>query len=379
MILEGRERASHSSVSITEETIEEILLRLAVKSVVRFRCVSKSWKSLFHNSSFIFKHTTIAINRSRKNHTLLTTNGKHRSDIEYRKYSEKDDSFVCQEIFSTPPIIKWDGNDQQQCCGGLIYLSFPRGDCVLWNPVLRKQFRVPDPVPYVSSRRTVGLWYDENKNDYKMIYLDHEAKTTKVYELSKNEWRGIATTPPGNIFSARPVFVHGSLHWIGVKRLTYYWFVVVFDTSSEVFKEMELPFSCVLIGKTFPLIMLAQLGDSLSFIYGTANPAVWDIWRMREYGVSASWIKHFTINMGYRVLSPSRSGIALTLRKVNEIIAVVGKEVLVFNVHNETPVSCHSFDSPLNSVDYRFDFAETLALLDYPLVNIDESTDESSA
>ncbi|KAL5787349.1 hypothetical protein ACOSP7_004298 [Xanthoceras sorbifolium] len=43
-------------VKLPEDMIIEILSILPVKSLIRFRCVSKSWYALVRSSSFISKH-----------------------------------------------------------------------------------------------------------------------------------------------------------------------------------------------------------------------------------------------------------------------------------------------------------------------------------
>ncbi|KAL5769476.1 hypothetical protein ACOSP7_013630 [Xanthoceras sorbifolium] len=43
-------------VKLPEDMIIEILSILPVKSLIRFRCVSKSWYALVKSSSFISKH-----------------------------------------------------------------------------------------------------------------------------------------------------------------------------------------------------------------------------------------------------------------------------------------------------------------------------------
>ncbi|KAL0007208.1 hypothetical protein SO802_008710 [Lithocarpus litseifolius] len=59
--------------SLPEELVEEILAWLTVKSLVRFKCVKKSWSALFQTPTFIAKH--LRYNQSKtKNHpnpTLL--------------------------------------------------------------------------------------------------------------------------------------------------------------------------------------------------------------------------------------------------------------------------------------------------------------------
>jgi hypothetical protein len=48
--------ASGSAVSLPDEMVEEVLLRLPVKSVIRFRAVCRSWSAMFSSEEFCSLH-----------------------------------------------------------------------------------------------------------------------------------------------------------------------------------------------------------------------------------------------------------------------------------------------------------------------------------
>ena len=52
---------NHNSLFIPQEIINNILIRLPVKSLLRFQCVCKHWKTLIKNPSFISHHLHFSI------------------------------------------------------------------------------------------------------------------------------------------------------------------------------------------------------------------------------------------------------------------------------------------------------------------------------
>ncbi|KAJ0016541.1 hypothetical protein Pint_09685 [Pistacia integerrima] len=58
-------------LELYEELIVGILLRLSVKSLLRFRCVSKFWRDLIDNKYFINMHYQQSINSNTNFHLLF--------------------------------------------------------------------------------------------------------------------------------------------------------------------------------------------------------------------------------------------------------------------------------------------------------------------
>ena len=86
VLAKAKERGSSNMPNLTKtlplELIREILLRLPVRSVLRFKCVCKSWLSLISDPQFAISHYDLAAAPSHR--LLLRT---------YRFYVESNDEF----------------------------------------------------------------------------------------------------------------------------------------------------------------------------------------------------------------------------------------------------------------------------------------------
>src|ERR1044072_3199964 len=69
---------------LPEELIVEILLRVPARSLLRFRCVCKSWKTLISNPQFVKDHTNITISDTSITYQRLaySTNDEYRFKLE---------------------------------------------------------------------------------------------------------------------------------------------------------------------------------------------------------------------------------------------------------------------------------------------------------
>ncbi|CAA2975339.1 F-box kelch-repeat At3g23880-like, partial [Olea europaea subsp. europaea] len=81
---------------IPEAMIIKILLRLSVKTLLRFKCVCKSWCSIITSCSFIYEHLDMALADNRKARLLV---------MQY--YPETSDFFLfTNDQLTTPTHFK---------------------------------------------------------------------------------------------------------------------------------------------------------------------------------------------------------------------------------------------------------------------------------
>jgi hypothetical protein len=183
---------------LCEDLMIEILSRLPVKSLLRFRCISKSLKSLISNPIFVKLH----LQRSQKNINLLLKFTYYLRTISL----VRDSLSTIVEDFDFGSKLK--NFNVVGSCNGLVCLvaeySFKRTRYLvcLWNPSTNsKSYKACS----VHSKNTFhsfpmfGFGYDSLSDSYKVIivhfknsknYVSIESEVN-VYDKRHNCWRNI--------------------------------------------------------------------------------------------------------------------------------------------------------------------------------------------
>ncbi|KAJ0903537.1 putative F-box domain-containing protein [Helianthus annuus] len=247
------------SDDIPFELQEEIIKRvLPVKSLIRFRSVSKQWKSLIDSSEFITHHTLN--NKTQPQHLLvryITRATGHRvvsPDAclpEYKYVSIVDDDSFPHHNFSpvVPPTVKLHALPfMLDCSHGLVCLYGWTRDpvnrkklVVVWNPLIGKSvcIEIPDRV-----RSVIGFGVCPKTSDPKIVklscFIDSEAKAkAEVFTLSSGAWRSVPMNIPfKSLHFWNPQVVRdGVIHWLTYEKITYKHRFYLFDLASEKFGE----------------------------------------------------------------------------------------------------------------------------------------------
>ncbi|XP_021848420.1 F-box/kelch-repeat protein At3g06240-like [Spinacia oleracea] len=255
-----KKRVPDHEIHIPTELLTEILARLPVKTLLRFRCVCKLWCSLIDSQDFIDMHLRLFQNNRSKTHLLVMeeiyrANGEEctfairRADT-LRKTAHLHTSNNSYQIIAT--------------CNGLVLLweriSSGGSDLRLWNPSIRKALLLP-ACPSEHERHPLLLGFSPFSNDYKLVvfrYNDGLAQDVSmsiaVYSLRNHSWKVNVNriNVPLSFMRGFPtqgdrVFCRGAIYWIGrdpylrkVKgnQKTH---LVSFNFDSEDFISVELP------------------------------------------------------------------------------------------------------------------------------------------
>ncbi|KAH7865359.1 hypothetical protein Vadar_005606 [Vaccinium darrowii] len=245
--------------NLPPEIMVEILLRLPVKSLLRLRCVCKSWRSLISQRKFAKTHLSLAssINPDYTHHRLLITNINH--DYTYQGFLSTDVLSVVLScsLYSilNDTVVQLDYPLRRDSCvgyRGVIILGGCDGlMCIktgrtlfLWNPSTRKSKRLPS-VNMPTDRVVYGFGRDASIDDYKVVGfgIDFEVK---VYTVRTDSWRRIGDFPHGHLLPHRyrsGVFVNGALHWIvcGKTSGIIVGIIVSLDLATETYGELLKP------------------------------------------------------------------------------------------------------------------------------------------
>ncbi|OMP08780.1 hypothetical protein COLO4_06128 [Corchorus olitorius] len=238
------------------DIITDILCRLPVEELLRFRSVSKPWCSLIDSPNFIKLH----LSHSLKTQTNLSLILKD-SDF----YSVNLDSLQTAQKINHAP----DGKQTQilGSCNGLLALLNPNDKIV--------QFL--------------------GKGD------ESFSSEVKVYSLKTNSWRRVKDFPFCVKYEGDPgILVSNALHWVASKKSGFLGksFVVAFDLGTEDYHRVHLP---DFLDEGIQLDV-AVFQDCLIVNHWEIFSV--DIWMMKKYGVKESWTKFVTLeNFGQTIPS----------------------------------------------------------------------------
>ncbi|KAI8558434.1 hypothetical protein RHMOL_Rhmol04G0093100 [Rhododendron molle] len=352
------------------ELVIEILARLPVVSLLRFKSVCKSWYSLIKSTSFVTKH----LNHRKNKHI----------GIYYRDY-QKERYFICRDDdqcgreyselefpYKTPSADFMIAGS----CNGLLCMwedsSWDKSTIIVWNPSMRKLVTLPKPP--LARMCVLGFGAHPTTHEYKVVRIvcqtypyQHELQPyVELYTQGTGSWRGLGSTFPLHCFidithEASQAFVSGAVNWIaedprvsvGYRRL-----IVSFDMSTETFSVMILP--PALADRERRSLSVTLFRESLAMLCGQQRDK--DdccIWVMKEYGVPESWTKLFSFRLDWPVY-PKRT---LGFMKHNEVlVSTIDNRLLSYDIGTKALVDTGIRGDPSS---FHFEpFVESLVLVE---------------
>ncbi|CAH8361997.1 unnamed protein product [Eruca vesicaria subsp. sativa] len=319
-----------SPPNLPPEMMEEILLRLPVKSLKRFKCVCTSWRSLISETVFTLKHALMleaskATTCKKSPYGVITTSRYHlKSCCVHSLYDEP----VATVHEHDGELLGRDYYQVVGTCNGLVCFHVDYNKSFyLWNPTIKLQKRLAGSDLETRDEVVVnyGFGYDESEDDYKIVALlqqRHQLKTEAlVYSTRQKLWRSTCF-PCGLVLANKSrsgIYINGTLNWAATHSSSSISTVISYDMSRDVFKVLRGPGCCK--GGCFTLT-LGDLRGCLSMVC-YCKGANADVWVMKEFGEGESWSKLLSIpgltefvrplwiSRGLVVLLEFRSGLAL--------------------------------------------------------------------
>lgn len=300
------------STYLHEDVVVEILSRLSVKTLLRFRCVCKSWCALIRNPKFISKQFHFSNNANNKDARFMVPHQPNLQDnpilsllcFRNEKEPSNDLASVSVSVSSLNLDVLFHYNQSSMVlgpCSGIYFhycLSVNRiYPFILFNPATREIHTLPRCSIHSLSQANFGFGLDPKTNDYKVIRIAwmNTKSRVEIYNLSCNSWRELGAPVPSVAFvHFETLCIDEFIYWLAYevepspKRV-----ILSFDMSNEVFHTITLP----VFDKTKNR-SLAVLNESLALVVydGLSKPEnSYEIWVMNKYGGAAScWTKQFT-------------------------------------------------------------------------------------
>ncbi|XP_050208718.1 F-box protein CPR1-like [Mercurialis annua] len=337
--------AAASDVPI--DVICDILSYLPVKSVLRFRCVSKSWYSLINDSHFKKSHL-------HQSHDQVLVS---RSPDEHYSFHVGPffDDIVSGESTPTELLLTRIPNPQicnrmkfLAACDGLLLVRNCDNDLLTLSNPSTGQFRnlqdIKDDFPSSEGIHCYDFGYDSSTDDYKVLLRretlirsekgNNMRRENNILSVKTNSWHKVKqfTMSCGK----RAVNLNGSLNWLRrhygateqVWKSGVMPKIVSFSLANETLTEMEHPYYY----EYFTVMDMSVLKGCICLIVIGESTGSFTIWLMKEFGETSSWTKVITLPK-LRVLNAT----LLTVNHMNKTVfgierrGVNGVDLLILN------------------------------------------------
>nr|ABR18783.1 class S F-box protein [Nicotiana alata] len=307
---------------LPEDLVFCMLLRCPVKSLMRFKCISKVWYHFIQSTTFINLHlnrtTSVENEFILFKHSIKEDTGEFKNVLSFLSghdngalnplFPDIDVSYMASNCSCTFfPLIG--------PCNGLIALT-DTITTILINPATRN-FRLLPPSPfgcpngYHRSVEALGFGFDSIANNYKVVriseifwnpvydYPGPRESKVDVYDLSIDSWRELDHVQVPLIYwlPCSETLYNEVVHWFASTDLSLV--ILCFDMCTEIFRNIKMPDTFIFDNAEFYGLVI--LSESLTLICYpnpiSINPIqeLTHIWVMKEYGVSESWFLKDTI------------------------------------------------------------------------------------
>ncbi|XP_023910064.1 F-box/kelch-repeat protein At3g23880-like [Quercus suber] len=271
---------------LPEEVVLQILYKIPVKSLIRFRCVSKSWNSLITSSAFIHSHLTPSLSLPSNSDKLIVKDYDYRNEVvTYKFIHDENNDYSLHQHVEFP--LRDGGYTYLQLIGSVngLFCLFESEQIILWNPYIRKFITLPKPLPktyrpiaWTYSYR-YGFGFDPRNNDYKVVRMSERSKAkpplVEVYSLKEGSWRrktsAATLLKPGIAFEGQSAMaaLNGAVHFR--------------HCQSKLREKLEFD--------------IFGFRGSLSVVCYEPPHRSCSIWVMKKYGVVKTWSKLFTVDL----------------------------------------------------------------------------------
>ncbi|KAK2635921.1 hypothetical protein Ddye_030713 [Dipteronia dyeriana] len=294
LVIETMEQSSASTRSIPRAIILEILAKLPLKSVVRFRCVSKFCNSSAITPSFVKSHTT---NFPIKPIGLLITCSARLQSGQLFFYADYNGGSAVPLLTIPPRFSRY----TTKSLNGLLCLDF--GICAqICNPSTRQAFTLPVVVPVNSPSASSTYFcvnsfgFDPLTKQYKVLNswkIPGEDPEYRVFTLGTDQsWRLVKGGP--SYYSQREsICIDGIIYFrcwtstcISSKAV-----LVAFDVGKETFQVIQIPDEISVDDKkSTDLIAFAGNPAIVSYnhIYDDEGSSLLIVWSVKD----SIWDKH---------------------------------------------------------------------------------------
>ncbi|XP_055962280.1 F-box protein CPR1-like [Mercurialis annua] len=339
--------ANQERTPFTQEMITGVFLQLPVKSLKRFKSLSKSCYSIINSQDFINAHLKNSANQ-------LLVRRFHYPTGSYFSLSLMDYSDTEPAIFREIPIPFLHSLERYPrivgSVNGLLCLDISPihgSEFILWNISTEQYVILPRPEFKIDDFKNpiwmaaTGFGYNQESDDYKLVRIvlfdcDHKPIRAEVYSWRTNSWRILDFDEKIVDFSISEgeTAVHlndGCLYWLanGIGDSVDRKYIISFDLGSETFNRINIPensgaFCAKVLEFRNSLALVFYPAAYVHPGYGSSANEI-ELWVDSDYGDAddtnryKQWVRVFRVTMD---LSSAEMGCPICVHNDDEEVVV---------------------------------------------------------
>ncbi|XP_058756991.1 F-box/kelch-repeat protein At3g23880-like [Vicia villosa] len=282
---------------VPDELVTDVLSRLAVKPLMRFRCVRKSWNSLISDPTFV----KLILHRSSQYDYFTLVSAIDFSVVSFTLYPFFKNFPIS---FTLPKDPYYQLNTAVGCCNGLLCMvgsSWLNGNIeswfCIWNPITRTMSeRFGSFYDDLTTRFNFTFGCDKSNSTYKVVTVTRT--NVRVFSLQDNAWRDFQTPIGAHYFPmTKVVYMNGSVNWLAFHHhfgpTDKPSLIISLDLGTETHTQFRPPRGLD-IG-SFVTPNLSVLNDCICLSHDFQQTHFL-IWKMKEFGVEDSWTQFLKIS-----------------------------------------------------------------------------------
>ncbi|XP_071709378.1 F-box protein At5g07610-like [Rutidosis leptorrhynchoides] len=247
VVTNGSFSSSHDKVCSCEYLVEQILLRLPVISLLRFKSVSKHWYSLISDSRFQFLRTTRTIDPPSSLYAVVCKTNTMTRDHFIVPLDDVKKNGAAKAPYVTLNFDPTDyGTVIVHSCNGIMLVSQnltnPFGvNRYVYNPTINQFIVLPKHEPFNSKFHcAITLAFDPSKSPYYKIVsicgFGPNYYRIGIYSSQTCTWKASCNFN-SNIDRFYGVYWNNAVHWLDKTGLFLY-----FNLDEEIVREMHTSF-----------------------------------------------------------------------------------------------------------------------------------------
>lgn len=289
------------------DIVQDILLRLPITSLVKFKCVCRSWRALAQDSHLL--NAYLSCTSKNDPCLILHSDVPIRNHLYFVDFAANEEERKVQRInMPFSPVMP--EFDVVGSCNGLLCLSnsLYHDALYIYNPFTCNHIELPKALNYPEQEVVLGFGFHPKTKEYKVVRIVYYRNShgslprprrmiypqseVQILTLGGSMWRRLGKAPYQLDRRSSEALVNGRLHWVSrpsrykpARRL------ISFDLADEQFREVPKPDCGDLNRYNYHLAVLKGcLSAAFYCNYGRL-----EIWVMKEYNVKESWVKKYNI------------------------------------------------------------------------------------